>query len=89
MALTAEDLAAIAGALKPMVEDIVSDRVAAQPKATENHGEPDAANSLDGAPVYYVHLANGNVIETQDAGSTHMDVDGESVQVIGRFQKGN
>ena len=89
MALTAEDLAAIGSVIEQKVATAVEDRISMQPKAPENHGAPDAANSLEGAPVYYVHLANGNVIETQDAGSTHMDVDGESVQVIGRFQKGN
>lgn len=53
-----------------------------------NHGTADAANSTEFAPDYYVHLANGDTITTKDSGSTHMDVDGVSVQVIGRYAVG-
>ena len=49
----------------------------------------DNANRIDDeAPTYYVHLADGQVIESKDSGSTHMDVDGQSVLVIGRYAKG-
>jgi photosystem II stability/assembly factor-like uncharacterized protein len=46
-------------------------------------GVPDV--DPEAGPDYYVHLANGDVITTKDAGSTHMGVDGETVEVIGRY----
>jgi hypothetical protein len=36
------------------------------------------------SPEFYVHLADGRVIETEDGQSTHMD----GVMVIGRYPKG-
>jgi hypothetical protein len=50
-------------------------------------GAPDVAP--DAGPEYYVHLADGSVVESYDSGSTHMpNAKGEPVAVIGRYQKG-
>ena len=50
-------------------------------------GVPDV--SPEAGPTFYVHLADGQVIESQDSASTHMPgPDGTPVQVIGRYQKG-
>jgi hypothetical protein len=87
MALTPEDLEVLASLIDSGIKKVIDDRpVPAAP--AENHGQPDAANSTENAPVYYVHLANGEVIETKDSASTHMDRDGVSVAVIGRYPKG-
>jgi hypothetical protein len=45
---------------------------------TEPEAEPPPAE-------YYVHLADGRVIETGDSASTHID----NVQVIGRYRMGD
>jgi hypothetical protein len=58
------------------------------PVQAENHGAADAANAVENAPTYYVHLADGTVVESKDSASTHQDVDGVSVAVIGRYLKG-
>lgn len=47
-------------------------------------GVPDVPH--DAGPEYWVHLANGDVITSHDSVSTHMKVDGQQVQVTGRFQ---
>ena len=49
-------------------------------------GKPDVAP--DAGPEFYVHLADGSVVTSYDSGSTHMEVDGKPVQVIGRYQIG-
>jgi len=49
-------------------------------------GRPEVAP--DAGPEFYVHLANGDVLTSHDSASTHMDVNGEAVTVIGRYQKG-
>ncbi len=86
MALTQEDLQA----LSDLIDHKVSNAVANVTAPPENHGQPDAANDVnsEGAPVYYVHLANGQVVESKDAGSTHVMVGDERVAVVERFQKG-
>lgn len=40
----------------------------------------------DAGPEYWVHLANGDVITSHDSQSTHMEADGVTVPVIGRYQ---
>jgi hypothetical protein len=80
MALTPEDLA--------QIKELFSSQPVPAAPAEPTKGQPDPANSLEAAPVYYVHLADGQVLESQDSASTHMDVSGVSVQVIGRFLKG-
>lgn len=93
MALTPEDLQALAGLIDQKVSEAVSGQVqTAVTEATtpqpQTNDEPQ--NQPENQPVYYVHLANGKVIESRDSVSTHMtDPDsGEAVQVIGRFSKG-
>lgn len=50
-------------------------------------GVPDVAP--DAGPEYYVHLADGTVVVTHDSQSTHLPNEaGESLAVIGRYQKG-
>lgn len=79
MALTAEDLQALG--------DFIDARVAAAvQKATTPApvvDAPDVAATKEAAPWYFVHLADGRVVETQDSSSTVMD----NLAVIGRFPK--
>jgi hypothetical protein len=101
MALTPEDLEALAGFIEGKVKDVAGELLA-QAKgdaeaaiagaAVQNRvsvvGKPDV--DPEAGPQYYVHLANGKVIESYDSGSTHMaDPDtGTQVAVIGRYQIG-
>lgn len=78
MALSQEDLAAIAALVDSRVQ------AAAPPAAPVVEDSPDVAARKAAEPVYYVHLADGRVVESQDNSSTHMD----GVQVIGRYAKG-
>ena len=93
MALTPEDLQALAGLIDQKVSEAVSGQVAdavtaATTPQPSTNDEPQ--NQPENQPVYYVHLANGKVVETRDSVSTHMtDPDtGEGLQVIGRYAKG-
>lgn len=51
-------------------------------------GKPDV--DPEAGPKFYVHLANGDVVESYDSSSTHMAVEGSDapVLVIGRYQIG-
>jgi hypothetical protein len=50
-------------------------------------GKPDV--DPESGPDYYVHLADGSVVVSKDSASTHMaNESGDSVAVIGRYQKG-
>ena len=40
----------------------------------------------DAGPLYWIHLANGDVIESHDSASTHIDVNGITVPVTGRWE---
>jgi photosystem II stability/assembly factor-like uncharacterized protein len=95
MALTQEDLAALAGFIGSEVEKHLQASKPAEPTPEEKAqtaaneqrlkaGVPDV--DPEAGPEYYVHLANGDVITTKDSGSTHMSVDGETIAVIGRYQ---
>ena len=93
MALTPEDLAALAGIIDDKVKAAVSGQVAdavtaATTPQPSTNDEPQ--NQPENQPDYYVHLADGTVITTKDSQSTHMEnpETGEAVQVIGRFPKG-
>jgi len=68
MALTQEDLAQIAEMMKGM-------QAQAAPVA------PEPVSPEPAPAEYYVHLADGRVIQTGDSSSTHID----GVQVIGRY----
>lgn len=87
MALTPEDLEALGAFIDSKITAATGD-IAAAAKPAENHGAPDPANDTANAPEYFVHLANGDVITSKDSASTHMDVDGKSVAVIGRYLTG-
>lgn len=93
MALTPEDLDQIKVlfASQPVPEpsqppqaDPTPDELAAARVAAV--GKPDV--NPEAGPLYYVHLANGDVVESYDAASTHLPVDGKSVLVIGRYAVG-
>jgi len=41
---------------------------------------------FDAGPLYYLHLANGDVVTSHDSSSTHLAAaDGSTQQIIGRF----
>ena len=88
MALSAEELQQVLDAIKGQVPPEPSPE-AAQAQADADYsrqaGHPDV--DPEAGPTYYVHLANGNVIESKDSGATHVEQDGETVDVIGRYQK--
>jgi hypothetical protein len=88
MALTAEDMEMLGSFIDQKLISVVGDVKEAAKAAEGSKGSVDAANSTEHAPMYWVHLADGSVILSTDSGSTHMDVDGDSVQVIGRYLKG-
>jgi hypothetical protein len=98
MALTPEDLAALSDMIGKTVDQKLETHTATQAQVSQEQATANAALDYtrqagtpaadpNAGPDYYVHLANGDVIETKDAGATHMEVDGETVAVIGRFQK--
>jgi hypothetical protein len=100
MALTKEDLEALGSFIETKVKDIAGDMIATRESenaqqtadnAVQNRvsvvGKPDV--DPEAGPKYYVHLADGSVLQTFDAGSTHMANDaGEQMAVIGRYQMG-
>lgn len=93
MALTPEDIAALGALIDSKVSEAVSGQVAAAvTEATtpqpQTNDEPQ--NQPENQPVYYVHLANGKVVESRDSVSTHMadPETGEALTVIGRYAKG-
>lgn len=94
MALTQEDLKELGTFIDARVTQAVS---AAAEDAQAREQTPQERSSVVGkpdvdpesGPLHWVHLANGDVVETFDAGSTHLPgADGEPVLVIGRYQKG-
>lgn len=95
MAFTEEDLAQLGKFIESKVEaavQVARDIQAAEKAASSvvNReaivGRPDVP--ADAGPEFYIHLANGDVITSHDSASTHMDINGEQVAVIGRYQKG-
>lgn len=94
MAFSPEDLQQLAGfvrqevasgvdALKAQMNKAKTPEQAAAERAAVV-GIPDVAP--DAGPLYWVHLANGDVIESHDSSSTHMDVNGVTVPVTGRWE---
>lgn len=77
-------------ALDSKVAAAVGDAVPATPEPADRAsvvGTPDV--DPEAGPAYYVHLADGSVVESKDSQSTHMpNAEGVPVQVIGRYQKG-
>jgi hypothetical protein len=90
MALEQSDFAQLGQFISQAVATELDKREAEKPVAppVEPPKVDDANRMDDEAPTYYVHLANGEVLESKDSGSTHMDVDGVSVLVIGRYPMG-
>jgi hypothetical protein len=104
MALDKADLDAILSGLEQKITSTVETvaanlfekheadtQAAAADNAVQNRvsvvGKPDV--DPEAGPKYYVHLADGSVLQTFDAGSTHMANDaGEQMAVIGRYQMG-
>lgn len=78
MALTQEDLELLGS----FIDQKIAASVPAPPQAPPD--DPDTAIRKEAEPWYYVHLADGRVVESQDSSSTHMD----DMMVIGRYQKG-
>jgi photosystem II stability/assembly factor-like uncharacterized protein len=94
MSFTQEDLAQLASFVKNEVESAIStvraeheNREQAPADRASVVGVPDV--DPEAGPEFYIHLADGTVLTSYDAGSTHMPgKDGEPVQVIGRYQVG-
>lgn len=96
MALSQEDLAQLAtfveqritAGVEALRADLSQEKTPEQQEAERAAvvGIPDVPH--DAGPEFYIHLADGSVIRSHDSASTHMDVDGVTVQVIGRYQVG-
>lgn len=89
MAFSPEDLAQLAGFIGSEVEKGISAVKAELSKPadrTATVGSPDV--DPEAGPKYWIHLANGDVLQSYDAASSHMDVNGEQIAVIGRYQVG-
>lgn len=96
MAFSEDDLKTLAGFVGGIVKDEVAAAVSGMkaelPAAVEQNrtaivGAPDV--DPEAGPLFWLHLADGSVVESRDSSSTHLANDaGESVPVIGRYQKG-
>lgn len=85
----------LAGLVESKVSEAVTGQAPAAPAAAPAPeqsraavvGVPDV--DPEAGPEYYVHLADGSVVVTHDSASTHLPNEaGESVAVIGRYQRG-
>jgi len=87
MALSQEDLQALAGLIDSKIEAAKADMAPAAPAPEVN---AEAQNQPENQPDYYVHLADGSVFVTKDSGSSHMENPdtGKTEQVIGRYAVG-
>lgn len=81
MALTQEDLEMLGQFIDQKIQ-VATQNVMTVPPVVED--SPDVAFRKESEPWYYVHLADGRVLETQDSSATHM----EGMAVIGRYPKG-
>jgi hypothetical protein len=96
MSFSQEDLAQLGGFVRQLVSDEISTlktdlKQDAETMLVQNRTATVGAPDVDpeAGPDYYVHLADGTVVTSKDSSSTHLANDaGESVAVIGRFQKG-
>lgn len=82
MALTPEDIAAIANLVETKVADAVKDVKADVSAASSTPEVQDAVKAIE----YYVHLADGNVVTLPADQAAQSHVDG--VAVIGKYQVG-
>lgn len=81
MAFSPEDLAQLGAFIDSKITSAVT---GAQKDAPRNVGVPDT--DPEAGPEFWVHLADGTVLRSFDSQSTHMDQDGVTVPVIGRYQ---
>jgi hypothetical protein len=93
MAFSPEDLAQLAAFVGGEVEKGISairSELHKPADRTATVGAPDV--NPEAGPKYWIHLANGDVLQSFDSTSSHMPVtvDGEDQQVavIGRYQVG-
>jgi hypothetical protein len=94
MAFSQEDLAALGGFIGDQIDkrfaaQDAKQAVQAQQTRDSIVGVPDV--DPDAGPTYYIHLANGAVVESKDSVSTHLpnpDNESEPILVVNRFQKG-
>jgi hypothetical protein len=92
MALDEKDLELLGGFIEKKLAAFTEDLAgkAAESAVTSRVatvGAPDV--DPEAGPKYYVHLADGSVVESYDSASTHMaNADGTQVAVIGRYQMG-
>lgn len=94
MAFTAEDLELLGSFIDKKITAAVESHAPAEVPAAEplpreaQVGVPDVP--FDAGPLYWIHLANGEVIQSHDSASTHMpDAEGRTQLVIGRYQAGS
>ena len=82
MALTPEDLA--------QIKELFASQAPPAPEPQDRVSQVGAPEvPFDAGPEFYIHLANGEVVKSHDSSSTHLaDAEGNSVQVIGRYQVG-
>jgi hypothetical protein len=85
VALTQEDLAALGA----FIDQKIAAATAAKPQTPEDRASVVGVAEVpfDAGPLFYLHLANGDVIQSHDSASTHIAAaDGSTQQIIGRFQ---
>lgn len=88
MALTQEDLAALAQFIDNKLDARETARASRPQTPAERAavvGTPDV--DPQAGPDYWVHLADGSVLVSKDSQSTHMESNGETCLVIGRYLK--
>jgi hypothetical protein len=100
VALTEDDLKALGSFIKQetsqLLEEFKADyaKDAAQTQADQAVASRDATVGKpevdpEAGPKFYVHLADGSIVQSFDSQSTHMANEaGEPVAVIGRYQMG-
>ena len=94
MAFTSEDLELLGSFIDKKITAAVESHVPAEVPAPEPLprealvGVPDVP--FDAGPLFWVHLANGEVIQSHDSASTHLaDAEGRTQLVIGRYPVGS
>lgn len=88
MALTQEDLAALGAFIDQKIHAAIQEPEPREQTAADRAsqvGVPDVP--FDAGPLFYLHLANGDVIQSHDSASTHLRADdGSTQQIIGRYE---
>jgi hypothetical protein len=88
MALTQEDLAALGQFIDQKIHAAVQQGPAPAEPANRDSLVGRAEVAFDAGPLFYLHLANGTVLQSHDSASTHMaDPENGSTQlIIGRYE---